>query len=875
MSLVKNSVLKSLIALLGVFIIGYASIISIHFVFANIINNLDQDVKNERARYQVGEYIVNEISSIEKQFYQMTMAFSLREIKPLQATIREEIADIKHAIEILEKGGTLKKYIQLNLVGVSQSVEHIIYYPENKRKYTFEAIDLIPKLDILNEKVSQMDDITILKTNIHKITNLQEANKKRFKIRLFYKQIPAVFIRMKENAGRLLYESKEHLKTLQKDIDNQKAYYKSLEITVTIFVMIFIFLLGYIVIKQILEKSKELADLTQEAKAAAEEAKLANETKSRFLANMSHEIRTPLNAIIGFSEILSNANLEETHKEKAQIVVKSAKALLNIINDILDISKVESGKFEITPEKVDLKQSLSHIVELFAVNAKQKDIRLIYTYEDGLPTFVDIDETRIKQVVSNILSNAIKFTQEKGTVKFFIKILEKSNNKVRLRFSIKDKGIGISLENQRKIFEPFSQADNSVSKQFGGTGLGLAISMKLINLMGSKIEIISKEGEGSTFYFDLTLPYYEEEKTTTHKPHKFYVCSVTEDKESLHQGLIPILHEFGEVYEDESLIEGTNYPELIFYFGKEKHLSKLLHLKNKFKAPVVYVGNEEHIAGNHEIQKEIDYYLDLPLLSSKIYNIIAEACEIEKLDTHQADENSFQGNVLVAEDNTNNQLLIQLLLEGYGLKVTIVEDGKKAVDAYKEKHFNLIFLDINMPVMDGVTALKEMLKLEKDTGIHTPKIALTANSLKGDRERFIKEGMDDYLSKPIDNTKLKEILNLYMHSSTNDTKTSSQFHIDQDQVARQFGVSGSTAKAMVESLRKNLIKGTTSLESAIKENQIEEIKKIAKNLKTTCINISFDEGHNLLQDIESSDNLETIQEKFVVFISSLGDITKL
>ncbi len=874
MKLVKDSVVQNLVALLGVFIIGYASIISIHFVFANIINGLDIKVKNEQARYQIGEYIVNEINTIEKQFYQMTMAFQIRELKPLQKKVTEEIKDIKHAINILEVGGTLEKHIQLNLVDVSKSIEYITYQPDTKLKYTYEAIDLIPKLDLLGKKIYEMDDITDLKHEILQAIDTKEAKKKHFKIKLFYKQIPAIFIRMKENASRLLYESKQELQTLQKNIEDQKAYYRSLEITVTIFVVLFIFLLGYIVIRQILQKSKELTKLTKEAKAAAKEAEIANETKSRFLANMSHEIRTPLNAIIGFSEILTKVDMKEEDKEKASIIVKSAKALLNIINDILDISKVESGKFEITPEKVDLKKSLSHIVELFAVNAKQKDIRLIYTYEEELTTYVDIDETRVKQVISNILSNAIKFTQEKESVTFHIKVLEKQDENVKVRFSIKDKGIGISPENQRKIFEPFSQADTSVSKQFGGTGLGLAISMKLISLMDSRIELISKEGEGSTFYFDLTLPYYKEEEEKR-KPHAFYVCSIIDDEESLHKGLIPILHEFGAVYQANNAIESIDFIDLIFCFGDKKYFPKLLQVKERFNAPIVYVGKEEKIEEFSEFKKEISFYLDLPLLASKIYNIIAEACEIEKIDTYMDDETDFHGNILVAEDNSNNQLLIQLLLEGYGLDVTIVENGQLAVDMYKEKSFDLVFLDINMPVMDGITALKEIIKLETQSGTKVPKVALTANSLKGDKERFLNEGMDNYLAKPIDNTKLGEILALYLRDKNKKTHTIRPSIIDTEQIAKQFGVSTPTAKAMMEKLKKDLIKNIDALEEALSSNNMEEIKKLSKNLQTICINISFDEGSNIVQGLESSEDIESAQEKFNLLKEYLGDITKL
>ena len=256
-------------------------------------------------------------------------------------------------------------------------------------------------------------------------------------------------------------------------------------------------------IKQILRKNDELELITKRAKESEEEALIANQTKSQFLANMCHEIRTPLNAIIGFSDILSNSNLADKDREKASIISKSAKALLNIINDILDISKIESGKFEISKNGFDLRELLEQIVQLYTVSAMQKNIRLFYTMDENIPIHLVSDETKLKQVISNILSNAIKFTPQNGKVFFDIKLLNIKNHRAKIKFSIKDEGIGISLENQKKIFEPFSQADGSISRKFGGTGLGLAICLNIVKLLGSEIKLESVENKGSTFFFEL------------------------------------------------------------------------------------------------------------------------------------------------------------------------------------------------------------------------------------------------------------------------------------------------------------------------------------------------------------------------------------
>jgi two-component system, NarL family, sensor histidine kinase BarA len=373
----KNSaIFKALIVLLFAFIIGYLGIIIIHNVFSNIRNNLDSSVKNEYSRYKIGEYILKEISLIEANFYKMGIVTKLRAIEPIQNEIEKEIQDILGALEILEKGGVLKSHIKLNLIEANSVIDEI-YFKADDKKLVFEAIDLIPKLDELREKISEMNEIMKMKILISEASSadiLENDVYKNdsFKVELFFKQVPTLFIRMKENSNRLLYDSKKNITTLEKNIEKEKEYYKNLEYIFTYIIMIVIVLLGFLVIRQIVKKNRELENITLKAKKSEEEALKANETKSQFLANMSHEIRTPLNAIIGFSDILSNSNMETENKEKAEIISKSAKALLNIINDILDISKIESGKYEISKTNFDLKDLLDQIVQLYAVNTKQK-----------------------------------------------------------------------------------------------------------------------------------------------------------------------------------------------------------------------------------------------------------------------------------------------------------------------------------------------------------------------------------------------------------------------------------------------------------------------------------------------------------------------
>ena len=862
----NNNILKGLIALLITFLLGYIGIIIIHKVFSNILNKVDDNVKNEYARYKIGEYILKEIGAIETKYYRMGVVTKFESLEPIQDEINAEIHDIKEAINVLQNGGVLEKHIKLNLIEASEVTDKIYFKHLERNKYTFEAIDLIPKLDELLTKSIEMEEIIKIRLSILNQLNKDISEDDIFKVKLFFKQLPTIFIRMNENAGRLLYDSKKNIEILEKDIESKKNYYQNLEYIFTYIVMFFIIVLSYFVIKLILRKNKDLEEITKKSIESEQEALKANETKSQFLANMSHEIRTPLNAIIGFSDILSESNLDNSEKEKATIISKSATALLNIINDILDISKIESGKFEISENEFNLNNLLEQLVQLYSVNTKQKDIRFLYTLDPNIPHFLISDETKIKQVLSNILSNAIKFTPQNASVSFKVNLKKIENNIATITFLVKDEGIGIAIDDQKKVFNPFSQADGTISRKFGGTGLGLSISSSIIKMLGSEIKLISKEGVGSTFYFDLDLKIQDIDVIDHRKlKYDFAICGVISDNENIRDHLISTVKYFGRIYQAEEDIENCKKVDLIFCFGDPEFTEKLTKRKKFFNCPVVFVGNKTKIQNHPELIALMDYYLDVPIYGSKIFNIMAQVKSIEESHTlidQVKSKNKFTGKVLVAEDNTNNQLLIRIILEKFGLNVQIVENGKLALEKVKEEIFDLIFLDINMPVMDGIEAIKHIRLYEDMINKHTPVVALTANSIKGDREKYLEKGMDNYLSKPINNDELLKILNTYLNNEDSNIEINKD-KLDVNIIIGKLGIDQEIAQILIDGFKENIVKDLDDMNEIIKNKNDFEICQKAHYIRNSCLNVGLDDICKLLIQLEDK-NIEH-REKEKIF----------
>lgn len=613
-------------------------------------------------------------------------------------------------------------------------------------------------------------------------------------------------------------------------------------------------------------------DITDQVK-AKEIALKAEEAKGLFLANMSHEIRTPLNGIIGFTKILANMSLDGKVQRYVNIIDNSAQNLLGIVNDILDLSKIESGNLSL--EYIDFNpfEEFDSVINLFLAKVEEKNLKLLYFIDPKIPQSIIGDSLRLKQVLSNLISNAIKFTND-GYISVRIESIESNENYIKIKFAIKDTGIGIKKDKQEQIFKAFSQADNSITRQFGGTGLGLSISSKIIQAHDSVIKLESKENEGSEFSFN--IKFDANSKTNKNLERFKNIKTVIYDEENIEDLFLPTIKEYLELITISKSIKKDDFENIkdtnIIFLSEESLDENIINFAQSKQCKLVIISNKEKVFEN------ITNYvcLTLPLNLSVLFNVLIESMDKTNLIiNHKIEEyNSFKGKVLIVEDHEINQELITILLDLRNLDYKIASNGQEAVDIYKKESFDLILMDINMPIKNGIEASKEIIEYENENNInHTPIVALSANAIDVDIKKALEIGISDYLYKPINEDRLDEVLKTYVQDKS--PKISVSFDIEE--ASQKLGISSVIVQKLVSRFFESIDNDLEELDEHILKANKVKIKELAHKIRGAALNLRLDDISACAKTIEDNSQEETleIQKSFNKLTQIIKELKKL
>ncbi len=756
-----------------------------------------------------------------------------------------------HIFPLIDKDKEIVEYMAIRV----DLTDRIVAEQKLQKEYKFNQL-LFDNQENIVFTANKEDGI--LKTNKNFYTNLGFNSIEEFKDK--YSCICELFI---EKDGYLKQSSKDRYWT-ETILENPNKEHKALIKTSSKEERIFSVRVSPLEFDDdqfIISSFTDITELENEK----ERARASEKAKSEFMANMSHEIRTPMNGILGFSELLLKTNLSKQQLKYTQLIEHSTSILLKIVNDILDFSKIESGNLELDPTEVNPFINLHNSITFFRSKSIEKSITLVVDIDSSISECILIDELRVTQVLNNLINNAIKFTPENGTVSVKLALVSSSDMRDKIEFSVTDTGIGIAEDRVESVFKSFVQADTSTTRNFGGTGLGLSISSSLCELMSSELKVQSKLGVGSKFYFELDVPRCTNSLTIVDQINNPPIYVIKSSQEQYINTLQHLQHfklnSNAISLDDASSMDLSDKIVLIFdyldYLSLDFSSSKVILIDATDAASAVAkrVESITHLSSFNDTASDLyNALVSLNLITNSINKVKGKELNLR---------------VLVAEDYEINRILIEEIFKEYNIIPDFAFDGREAVIRALSTKYDFIFMDINMPELNGLDATKEL----KSKGVTTPIVALTANALEGDREHFINSGMDDYLSKPIEIEELDKILVKYskvqnidsQDNNSQDNKPDEEKSIIESTLEslhksqKSMGFNLVIMQKLFDSFISSAYGSVDKLKSAAENDDKDRVKELSHAIRGSALSLSLDEIANICNDLEY--NIDSVDYK--------------